>query len=90
MNILIQYHTKYIIIPSFQTKTFIHLQGKYQQTIYMCLCIIPELNCLIKRNFTNSYYNVINNTQLATMNVGKNQNYHNMSSQDLMSSQDHI
>ena len=27
MNILIQFQTKYIIIPSFQTKTFIHLQG---------------------------------------------------------------
>ena len=42
--ILKQYQTKYIIIPSFQAKTFIHLQGKYPQTIYMCLCIIPELN----------------------------------------------
>ena len=44
MNILKQYQTKYIIIPSFRTKTFIHLQGKYPQTIYMCLCLLPELN----------------------------------------------
>ena len=44
LNILKQYQTEYIIIPSFRTKTFIHLQGKYPQTICMCLCIIPELN----------------------------------------------
>ena len=43
---------------------YIHLQGKYQQTIDMCLCIIPA-------NFTNCYHNVIHNPQLTTMNVGK-------------------